>query len=72
MSLNDYKNSIKNIVDATNNELLLKHWKKQLESDVQHQDEIEFSQEEWNLVQEGIADYENGAVISLEEFIVKR
>jgi hypothetical protein len=72
MSLNDYKNSIKNIVDSTNNEILLKHWKKQLEWDVQHQQEIEFSTEEWILVQEGMAEYENGDVLSLEEFINKR
>jgi hypothetical protein len=48
------------------------HWKKQLEWDVEHQNELELSSEEWNLVQEGIAEYENGEVISLEEFIGKR
>ena len=52
--------------------MLLKHWKKQLEWDMQHRNEIEFSQEEWNLVQEGLADYKNGDVLSLEEFINKR
>jgi hypothetical protein len=72
MSLNDYKNSIKTIVDSTNNEALLKHWKKQIEWDVQHQDEIDLSHEEWKLVQEGIADYENGDVLSLKDFINKR
>ncbi len=72
MSLNDYKNSIKTIVDSTNNEALLKHWKKQIEWDVQHQDEIDLSHEEWKLVQEGIAVYENGDVLSLKDFINKR
>lgn len=72
MSLNDYKASIKNIVESTNNEALLKHWQQQLEWDVQHQDETVLSKEEWNLVQEGLTDYENGAVLSLEEFIAKR
>ncbi len=72
MKLNEYKRSIKHLVDSTNNELLLMHWKKQLEWDVEHQNELELSSEEWNLVQEGIAEYENGEVISLEEFIGKR
>ncbi|MEJ7823745.1 MAG: hypothetical protein WKF85_15590 [Chitinophagaceae bacterium] len=72
MKLNEYKRSIKHLVDSTNNELLLMHWKKQLEWDVEHQNELELSGEEWNLVQEGIAEYENGEVISLEEFIGKR
>lgn len=72
MSLNDYKDSIKNIIDSTNNELLLKRWKKQLEWDIQHQQEIELSQNEWQLVQEGLAGYESGNVLSFEEFINKR
>jgi hypothetical protein len=72
MNLNDYKASIKSIIDSTNNEALLKHWKKQLEWDVQHQEEIELSQEEWKLVEEGLADYESGAVLSFEEFLKKR
>ncbi len=72
MSVNDYKDSIKNIIDSTNNELLLKRWKKQLEWDIQHQQEIELSEKEWQLVQEGLADYESGNVLSFEEFINKR
>ena len=72
MRLNEYKNIIKTIVDSTNNETLLKHWKTQLEWDVRHQEQIELSPEEWKLVQEGIKDYENGDVLSLEEFINKR
>lgn len=72
MNLNDYKASIKSIIDSTNNEGLLKHWKKQLEWDVQHQEEIELSGEEWKLVEEGLADYENGSVLSFEEFLKKR
>ena len=72
MNLSDYRNSIKTIIDSTNNEALLKHWKKQLEWDIQHQQEIELSDEEWKLVEEGLVDYENGAVLSLEEFLQKR
>ena len=72
MSLNEYKESIKNLIDTTDNEVLLKHWKEQLEWDVKNQDEVTLSDEEWNLVEEGIADYEKGEVISLEEFISKR
>jgi hypothetical protein len=72
MNLNDYKDSIKSIIDSTNNEALLKHWKKQLEWDVQHQEEIEPSREEWKLVEEGLADYKTGAVLSFEEFLKKR
>ncbi len=72
MSLREYQESIKSLIDSTTNEMLLKHWKKQLEWDVKHQNELELTDEEWNLVQEGIADYENGEVMSLEEFINKR
>lgn len=72
MSVNEYKEAIKNIIDSTDNEVLLKHWKIRLECDMENQDAIELSDEEWNLVQEGIADYKNGEVISLEEFISKR
>lgn len=72
MNLKNYKDSIKSIIDATDNEALLKHWKQQLEWDVQHQEEIELSNEEWNLVQEGLTDYENGTVLSLEEYLKKR
>jgi len=72
MSLDEYKATIKTIIDETNNEALLKHWKAQLEWDIEHQEEIGLSNEEWKLVEEGIADYENGDVLSLEEFIAKR
>jgi len=72
MSVNEYKEAIKSLIDSTNNEMLLKHWKKQLEWDVEHENEIELSSEEWSLVQEGITDYENGELISLQEFISKR
>jgi len=72
MSVNEYKEAIKSLIDSTNNEMLLKHWKKQLEWDVEHENEIELSSEEWSLVQEGVTDYENGELISLEEFISKR
>ncbi len=72
MSLDDYKNSIKEIVDFTDNELLLKHWEKQLQWDIDNLKEADLSDEEWHMVEEGIADYRNGNVISLEEFINKR
>ena len=72
MNLNDYRNSLKSIIDSTNNEALLKHWKKQLEWDTQHQQEIDLSEAEWKMVEEGLADYESGAVLSLEEFLKKR
>lgn len=72
MNLGSYKESIKTLIDSTNNETLLKHWKKQLEWDVAHQHELELSTEELNLVREGMADYNNGEVMTLEEFISKR
>ena len=72
MNLTEYKESIKQLVDATNNETLLKHWKKQLEWDVKHEEEAELSYEEMLLIQEGITEYEKGEVISFEEFISKR
>jgi hypothetical protein len=72
MNINDYKSSIKQIVDSTNNELLLSHWEKQLRWDIEHSKEIELSPEEWILVEEGIADYEKGEVLSLQEFLNKR
>lgn len=72
MSTEKYKNSIKQIVDSTNNESLLMHWEKQLQWDIEHLSEIKLSDQEWNLVQEGLTDYANGDVISLEEFINKR
>lgn len=72
MDLDNYKITIKTIVDSTNNEALLKHWQKQLEWDVQRQKEISLSDDEWSLVNEGLADYQTGKVLSLEEFINKR
>ena len=72
MSTEKYKNSIKQIVDSTNNESLLMHWEKQLQWDIEHLSEIKLSDQEWNLVQKGLTDYANGDVISLEEFINKR
>ncbi|PVD49770.1 hypothetical protein DC498_23260 [Terrimonas sp.] len=72
MSLNEYKESIKNLVDSINDETLLKHWKHQIEWDIENSDAIELSAEEWSLVQEGIADYKKGDVITLEDFISKR
>lgn len=72
MNADQYKNSIKQIVDSTNNESLLMHWQKQLQWDLEHLNEIKLSDQEWNLVQEGLTDYANGDVISLEEFINKR
>ena len=72
MSISEYKTSIKSLIDSTENETLLKQWKEQLEWDVEHQGEVEFSDEEWQAVQEGLADYTNGNVISLKEFVEKR
>ena len=72
MSISEYKTSIKKLIDATNNEALLKHWKKQLEWDLEHEKEIELTDEEWNMVKEGIADYETGDTLTFEEFINKR
>lgn len=43
-----------------------------MEWDIQHQQEIDLSDEEWKLVEEGLVDYENGAVLSLKEFLQKR
>ena len=72
MSLGDYKEAIKNIIDSTDNELLLKHWKQQIEWDVENQGSFEFSDEEWNMVQEGIEEYKKGEIISMQDFISKR
>ncbi len=72
MSLDNYKDSIKQIIDSTNNEFLLRYWEKQLQWDINNLKETDLSNEEWRLVKEGIADYRNGDVISLEEFINKR
>lgn len=70
MNTEQYKNSIKQIIDSTDNELLLKHWQKQLLWDINN--EADLSDEEWNLVAEGLDDYRKGKVLSLEEFIIKR
>ena len=72
MSAKEYKESIKHLIEITDNEFLLKHWKKQLEWDIKHQNEFGLSDEELSLVEEGILDYENGNVIPEEEFISKR
>lgn len=72
MSISEYKTSLKNLIEATNDETLLKYWKAQLEWDVKHGGEMELSAEEWKAVQEGLADYENGRVLSVKEFIEKR
>jgi hypothetical protein len=72
MSITDYKDTIKKLIDATNNEALLKHWKKQLEWDLEHEKEIELTEEEWSLVKEGIENYKAGDTLTFEEFISKR
>ena len=72
MSIAEYKESIKNLIDNIQSEALLKAWKLQLERDVQQEHEVEFSEEEWNLVQEGLEDYANNNMISFEDFISKR
>ncbi|HEX5152178.1 MAG TPA: hypothetical protein VFW07_12075 [Parafilimonas sp.] len=72
MSLDEYKEAIKNLVDSTNDETLLMHWKHQLEWDLENRDAIELSGEEWSLVQEGISGYAKGEIISFEDFISKR
>lgn len=72
MGITEYKETIKKLIDATNNEALLKHWKKQLEWDIEHEKEIELTNKEWNLVKEGIEDYKAGDTLTLEEFLNKR
>ena len=72
MSISKYKESIKKIIDATNNEALLKGWKTQLEHDIKSDNEVEFSDEEWLLIQEGVKEYGKSETISFEEFISKR
>jgi len=39
MSIAEYQLSLKNLIDATTDETILKRWKEQLEGDVQHMDE---------------------------------
>ena len=72
MSIAEYKESIKKLVDNTESEALLKSWKFLLERDIKEESEAEFTEEEWNLVQEGITEYGNNEMISFEEFISKR
>ena len=72
MSIAEYKESIKKLVDNTESEALLKSWKFLLERDIKEESEVEFTEEEWNLVQEGITEYGNNEMISFEEFISKR
>ena len=72
MSINDYKASLKSLIDSTEDETLLMQWKEQLEWDVEHGGEAELSTEEWQAVLEGLADYESGNVLSLKEFTDKR
>ncbi len=72
MSISEYKESIKKIIDATDNEALLKWWKTQLEHDIRPGNEVEFSDGEWLLIQEGVEEYGKNETISFEEFISKR
>jgi len=72
MSIHEYKEALKKLVDSMDNELLLRQWKKQLEWDVDHQDQVALSEDELNLVNEGLAQYERGEVISLEDFLKSR
>ena len=53
MSINNYKTSLKSMIDSTNNETLLKQWKEVSEWDVKYKREIALSDEEWQAVQEG-------------------
>lgn len=72
MSIAEYKNAIKTLVDATNDESLLKQWKEQLERESENQQETELTDNEWQQVQEGLNDLMNGKVLSLEDFLKKR
>jgi hypothetical protein len=72
MSLAEYKESIKKIVDATDDEALLKGWKILLEHDLKQENEVEFTDEEWLQIQKGLEDYRRNETISFEEFINKR
>lgn len=72
MDVDQYKLSIKRIVDSRNNEILLRDWEQQLKRDINNFSERDLSIDEWKLVEDGIADYKNGHVISLEEFINKK
>ena len=70
MDIAEYKESIKKLVDATDNAELLKSWKMQLEHDTENA--IDLNDDEWELVKEGLEDFCNGNVISLDEFMAKR
>ena len=72
MSIAEYKESIKKIVDATDDEALLKGWKILLERDLEQENEVEFTDEEWLQIQKGLEDYRRNETISFEEFINKR
>lgn len=72
MSIQEYKNWLKNLVESTNDKELLMQWKEQLEWDLQHKGEADLSAEEWSMVQEGLADYKAANVLSLEEYLKKR
>jgi hypothetical protein len=72
MSLTEYKESIKKIIDSINDEKLLQLWKSQLEHDIEHRNEIELTEDELQLVREGLEDYNKKETISFEEFISKR
>lgn len=40
--------------------------------DIEKREAVELSAEEWSLVQEGIADYRKGDILTFEDFISKR
>ncbi|HRI21996.1 MAG TPA: hypothetical protein PLA68_13635 [Panacibacter sp.] len=70
MTITEYKESIKQIVDTTDNEKLLKFWKLQLEHDIKNG--IELDDTEWEFMQADPGDLGNAKVISLEEFVSKK
>lgn len=72
MSVSEYKEAIKTLLDSTDDEALLKHWKHQLEWDLENRGAFNLSKEEWNLVEEGLAEYKKGEVISFEDFMSRR
>jgi hypothetical protein len=72
MNIAAYKQSIKTLVDATNDEQLLSFWKERMEWEGKHKDEIELNNQEWQLVEEGLDDIKNGNTISFESFLAKR
>ena len=72
MSIAEYKTSLKNLIESTNDEKLLMQWKEQLEWDVKNDGEVELTDEEWQDVQEGLEDIKNGKTISFNEYLKKR